>query len=144
MAGWTNKGKYQALLSLLSDVENFRVALVTAATAPGPDTNTLSDLTEIPSGNGYTAGGRAITYSGGDFGTVTEDDTNDRGSVTIDDVTWTATGGSLPASGDGARYAVLTDASGNVFAYFDLTSDRTLANGESLTLSGAELRLNES
>jgi hypothetical protein len=152
MAGWTNKGKYRALGWVFRGdtiPTNFYVALVTSATAPNADTNTLSDLTEIAAGNGYTTGGYQLTPNSTDFDTHTEDDTNDRALVQIKDVVWTASGGNIPASGNGARYAVLLDdnatvANREVLAYWDLSSDRTVSDGQTLTLQDCELRLTES
>jgi hypothetical protein len=61
---------------------------------------------------------------------------------------WTAAGGNLPGSGNGARYLVITDdnatkASREVWAFFDLTADRTVSDTQALTLQGSELRLTE-
>jgi hypothetical protein len=109
MAGFTNKGKMRALEATFRGGDTFYVALVTSADAPGPDTNTLDDLTQIATGNGYADGGFELTGNSTDFDTLTEDDSNDRGLIQIKDVAWTASGGAIPASGDGARYAVLTD-----------------------------------
>ena len=146
---FTNKGKYRMLGWVFrADAEptNYYVALVTSATAPTADTNTLSDLTEIAAGNGYTSGGYSLTPGATDFDSHTENDTNDRGELQIKDVVWTASGGSIPASGGGARYAVLLDdnatvANREVLAWWDLTSDRTVSDGQSLTLQDLELRL---
>jgi hypothetical protein len=126
----------------------FYVALVTSAAAPTADTNTLGDLTQIAAGNGYTSGGIAVARNSTDFDTLTEDDTNDRGDLQIKDLTWTASGGSIPGSGNGARYAVLTDDnatvnSREVYAYWDLTSDRSVSTGQTLTLQNLEIRLSE-
>lgn len=149
MAGWTNKG-VRRLLGWVFRGEtlptNFYVALVTSAAAPSADTNTLSDLTQIAAGNGYTSGGFSLSKNSTDFDTLTENDTNDRAELQIKDVQWTASGGSLPASGNGARYAVLTDdnatvGSREVLAYWDLASDRSVSVGQSLTLQDLELRL---
>lgn len=152
MAGWTNKGKWRVLgWSFLGQTlpANFYVALVTSATAPTADTNTLADLTEIATGNGYSAGGFSLTPGGTDFDTHTEDDTGDIGLVEIKDVAWTASGGSIPDSGNGARYAVLTDDNGTVanrevLAYWDLTSDRSVNDGGTITLQDLTLRIKES
>jgi hypothetical protein len=152
MAGWTNKGKMSILDAYFRNngaPTNFYVALVTSATAPDADTNLMSDLTEIAAGNGYTSGGYQLTRNATDFDTLTEDDNNDRGLVQIKDVVWTASGGSIPGSGDGARYAVLTDdnvtvASREIYAYWDLSSDRQVSDGQTLTLQDLELRINES
>jgi len=152
MAGWTNKGKMSILDAYFRNAgapTKFFVALVTSATAPDADTNTLSDLTEIADGNGYTTGGYSLDKNATDFDVLNEDDTNDRGDIQIKDVAWTASGGNLPASGDGARYAVLLDDNGTVanrevLAFWDLSSDRTVSDGQSLTLQNLELRLTES
>jgi hypothetical protein len=152
MAGFTNKFKYELLDQVLrrsTMPTNYYVALVTSAVAPSADTNTLGQLTEIAAGNGYTTGGYQLTPNATDFDTSTEDDTNDRGFIQLKDITWTASGGSIPASGSGARYAVLTDdnvtvGSREVLLYWDLGADRSVSNGQSLTLQNCEARLNES
>jgi hypothetical protein len=152
MAGFTNKFKYELLDQVLrrsTMPTNYYVALVTSAVAPSADTNTLGQLTEIAAGNGYTTGGYQLTPNATDFDTSTEDDTNDRGYIQLKDITWTASGGSIPASGSGARYAVLTDdnvtvGSREVLLYWDLGADRSVSNGQSLTLQNCEARLNES
>jgi hypothetical protein len=151
MAGWTNKGKAHVLGIVFRNVAeetNYYVALVTSATAPTADTNTLSQLTEIAAGNGYTTGGFQLTPGSTDWDSITENDTDDRGETQIKDVAWTASGGSIPGSGSGARYAVLTDDNGTVgsrevYAFWDLTSDRTVSDGQPLTLQNLDLRLTE-
>lgn len=151
MAGFTNKGKARMLNGFMrgqSVPTTFYMALVTSATAPTQDTNTLSELTEIAAGNGYTTGGLAVARNTTDFDTYTEDDTGDLAYVRIKDLVWTASGGNLPASGSGARYAVLLDdnatvGSREVLAYFDLSSDRTVSSGQTLTLVDLELRLTQ-
>lgn len=151
MAGFTNRGKYLLLQGVFRNTglpTNFYVALVTSATAPTQDTNTLSELTEIANGNGYTTGGYQLTKNATDFDVLTEDDSGDVGLVQIKDIVWTASGGSLPASGGGARYAVLLDdnatvGSRQVLAYWDLTSDRSVSVGQTLTLQNCELRLTQ-
>lgn len=151
MAGWTNKGKAKVLdlaLRGASPPTTFYVALVTSATAPTADTNTLSQLTEVAAGNGYTSGGIAVNNDSTDFDTLTENDTNDRGEILIKDLVWTASGGSLPGSGNGARYAVLTDDNGTVgsrevYFYWDLSSDRVISTGQTLTLQNLEIRITE-
>lgn len=151
MAGWTNKGKFRALDWIYRGTAlptNFYVALITSAVAPGADINTFSELTEIAAGNGYTTGGIQLARNSTDFDVLTEDDVNDRALVQIKDLVWTASGGPLPASGSGARYAILTDdnvtqANREILGYWDLVSDRQVSDGQSLTLQDCELRLNE-
>lgn len=148
-SGWTNKGKAHVLgivFRNVSEKTNYYVALVTSAAAPTADTNTLGQLTEITAGNGYTAGGFQLTPGSTDFDTLTEDDSGDKGLVQVKDVTWTASGGPIPASGSGARYAVLTDDNGTVgsrevYAWFDLSADRSVSDGQPLTLQNLELNI---
>lgn len=148
-SGITNRGKYKLLdwvFRASTLPTNFYVALCTSAATPTVDTNTFSELTEIAAGNGYTAGGISLTKNSTDFDTLTEDDTGDMGYVRIKDLTWTASGGSLPGSGNGARWAVLTDDNATqgsrlVLAWWDLTSDRSVSVGQPLTLQDCELRL---
>jgi len=151
MAGWTNKGKASVLDGYLRNQgipTNFYVALVTSAVAPDAETNTLGQLTEIAAGNGYTTGGIQLTRNTTDFDSLVENDTNDRGECQLKDLVWTASGGNIPASGNGARYAVLTDdngtvASREVYFYWDLTSDRTISDTQTLTLVNSEVRITE-
>ena len=152
MAGWTNKGKYKVLGWAMRGETiptNFYVALVTSNVAPTADLNTFTELTEIAAGNGYTTGGYELTPNSTDFDVWTEDDGNDLGLVEIKDIVWTASGGSLPGSGDGARYAVLLDDNGTVadrevYYYWDLTSNRTVSVGQTLTLQDTTIRITES
>lgn len=148
MAGWTNRGKYSMFDAWFRNTgapTNMYVALVTSAVAPTADTNLFSELTEIAAGNGYTSGGVSLGRNSTDFDVLTENDVNDRVEVQIRDITWTAAGGTLPASGNGARYAVLLDdnvtvGSREVYNYWDLVSDRSVSDGQSLTLQDLELQ----
>ena len=147
----TNRGKYLILQEFFRNPTEFTtlyIALITSAAAPTVDTNTFSELTEIAAGNGYTAGGISLSRNSTDFDTLTEDDSGNLASIQIRDVVWTASGGTLPGSGNGARYAILTDDNGTqgsrqVIAYWDLTSDRSVSSGQTLTLQNCEIRLTE-
>lgn len=148
-SGVTNRGKYKLLDWVFrnsTEVTNFYVALCTSAVSPTADINTFSELTEIAAGNGYTAGGISLTPGATDFDTLTEDDTGDKALIQIKDLTWTASGGALPASGNGARWAILTDDNATqgsrlVLAWWDLTSDRSVSSGQPLTLQNCEIDL---
>jgi hypothetical protein len=151
MAGVTNRGKIRmpdGYFRNTSIPTNFYLALCTSATAPTADINTLGQLTQIATGNGYASGGYQLARNTVDFDVLTENDTTDYGLVQIFDVVWTASGGSIPSAGNGARYAVLTDddtteANREVIAYWDLTSDRQVSDGQTLTLQNCEIRLTE-
>lgn len=152
MAGWTNRGKYNTLNVIgraASAPANFNLALSTATTAPTADSNTLSDVSEIAAGNGYTSGGQSVARNSTDFDVLTEDDANDRALTQLKDFSWTASGGSLPGSGLGARYALLLDANATpanreIWFYWDLGSAYTVSVGQTITLQNCEIRINES
>ncbi len=152
MAGITNRGKFKILNYYFRRQgtlpTNFYVPLITSAVAPTADTNTLSELTQLASGNGYTTNGTSLTPNTTDFDVMTEDDTNDKAILQIKDLVWTASGGNLPGSGSGARYAPLTDdnatpGSRDVIAWWDLVSDRTISDTQTLTLQNCEIDLTE-
>ena len=94
--------------------------------APSPTNLTKADITEIAAGNGYTAGGIALTgVSAEQVGGVL--------SLVAGDVTVTAAGGSMAAW----RYPVLYNdsaASDQLIAFWDRGASVTLATGESETL----------
>jgi hypothetical protein len=148
-SNWTNRGRYKALEHVFRGAAlptNFFVALITNAAVPTVDTNTLGELTQIASGNGYTTNGISLTKNATDFDVLTEDDTNDRALIQIKDLVWTASGGTLPASGSGAYYAVLTDdnatpANRLVYAFHDLVGPISVSSGQPLTVQDIELRL---
>ena|ERR1700758_57614 len=146
MAGWTNRGKDKILdlcFRAAAAPTNFYVALITSAVAPTSATTTFGALTEIANGNGYTTGGYSTARNSTDWDTLTEGATT---LIQLKDIVWTASVGNLPGSGNGARYAVLLDdnatiANRLVYAYWDLTSDRTVSVGQTLTLQNLELDL---
>lgn len=146
MAGFTNKGKYRLLETLrgVSLPTNMYVALCTSAATPSQDSDTLSEMTQIGTSTGYTSGGISLNMDTTDWSAIVEDDTNDDSELTIKDLVWTASGGTLGA----ARYAVLTDDNATegdreIWAYYDLGSDQSASSGQTLTLSGFILKLAE-
>lgn len=148
MAGLTNRAKYNLLDIIFrgaSPPANFYMALCTAANTPTADTNTLSELTQIATGNGYSDGGMSIARNSTDFDTLSEVDASDISSVQLKDLVWTAgSGGYLPTSGSGARWAVLTGphatvGSREVWAFWDLVTPRSVSAGQTLTLQNCEI-----
>lgn len=150
MAGWTNRGKYDCLALWargVSPATAFYMALVKST--PDQDDNTMADLTEIAAGNGYTSGGTSLSRNATDFDVLTEDDTNDYALVQVKDITWTASGGTLPSDGNGATYAVITDDNAtvslrDVYHYGSLGSARVVSSGQNLTIQNFEIRITES
>jgi hypothetical protein len=102
-----------------SDV--FKVMLTNVA--PTAANGVKADITEIAAGNGYTAGGQAVTI-------LTSSQTGGTYTATVNQtVTWTAAGGSIAS----LRYAVMyndTAASKNLVGYWDYGSSVAPASGE--------------
>ena len=92
-------------------------------------TNTVkANLTEISAGNGYTAGGTQATISA-------SEQTSGTYKLTLTDVTFTATGGSIGPF----RYVVLyndtpTSPTDPLIGWYDYGSSITLATGETFTV----------
>ena len=151
MAGLTNRGRYRFLDILFrngAEPTNLYLALVTSATRPTSDTNTLGDLVQVAAGNGYTSGGYQLARNSTDFDTLTQDDVNNKAIIKIKDIVWTASGGSIPASGDPPRWVVLTDDnatmnSREVYAFWDLLVDSPVSSGNTLTLQDLTITWNE-
>ena len=108
------------------------------------DVNTMADVVQIPEGSGYVDGGYELNPNATDFPTITEDDAEDEGVLTIKDIVWTATG-ELPfgAGADptkSARFAAITTdeaavADRRIIVWFYLDSNRAVSSGQSLTLA---------
>ncbi len=95
-------------------------------TAPSATNAVKADITEISAGNGYTAGGTAVTITA-------SSQTGGTYKLVGNDVVFTASGGSIGP----LRYAVLynsTPAAGNLIGWWDYGSALTLADGSTLTV----------
>lgn len=146
MSGFTNRFKMEILKYFLRSGRTFHVALVTDTRIPGPDTNKLSDLEEIVSGNGYDAGGMVVSGDANGFPEILEDDDNNKAIAKIKDFSLKANGGSIPASGDGASYAVLTSDGSSVgdrwvYLWFELEDDSGVLQ-EAKVSNGQEIKVN--
>lgn len=106
--------------------DTLKVALCN--TAPTASNGLLGDLTEISNGNGYTTGGTGATIS-------SSAQTSGTYKLTLADVTFTASGGSIGPF----RYAVLYDATTTsplkpLIGYWDYGSSITIASGSTFTV----------
>ena len=108
-------------------------------------TKLLSELDEIPNGNGYSA----LNVNPGSVNWPTETENDGEGMRFLErasrQVEWDASGGDIPSSGDGFMAVVLTDNASdpNVIAYIDLGRARTVLSGTSLTIPSLALRFAE-
>lgn len=143
----TNRGSYRTLdwdFRGATPPSSFYLALCTADTTPTKGTNTLGEMTEIAAGNGYTSGGYVVNRNGTDFPTILQDDVNNKAEVTMRDFGFTASGGTMPSSGNGIRYVVLTDdnasvGSREIIGMWDLGSDFVISDGQTLTFKAGKI-----
>ena len=94
--------------------------------APVASNTVKADLTDISAGNGYTAGGTAVSIT-------SSSQTSGTYKLVGSDVVFTASGGSIGAF----RYAVLyndTATNDELIGWWDYASSITLANGETFTV----------
>src|SRR5262249_38647989 len=106
--------------NLQSDV--LKVALTN--TAPSASNTVLADITQIAAGNGYTAGGAQATQASSAQTTGTY-------KLVLNDVTFTASGGSLGTF----RYAVLyndTAINDELIGFWDYGTTLSITNGNSI------------
>lgn len=113
----------EGVMNLQSDT--LKVALTNVQ--PVNTNSVFANITEIASGNGYTAGGTQATV-------VTSTQTSGTYKLTLADVVFTATGAVGPF-----RYAVLYDDTPSnptdpLIAWWDYGLPVTLANGETFTV----------
>ena len=105
--------------NLQSDV----LKVMLSNTAPSATNAVKTDITEITAGNGYTAGGAQATQ-------VSSAQTTGTYKLVLNDVTFTAAGGSLATF----RYAVLyndTATNDELIGWWDYGSAVTITNGNS-------------
>lgn len=144
----TNKGKWRMLgwiFVAVAEPVTFDVVLCLTTLVPTVDTDVVSTY-QIATGNGYVDGGYSLTPGGTDYDVDTEDDTNDWGLVQAKDIVWTAAGGPIPSSGLGARYAAHCDDNATttlkeIVHVWDLVSERTISDTQTLTLQDCEARI---
>lgn len=125
--------------------DTYKVALYTAATFDATDT-TLAGITktETAGANGYTTGGQALANVAIEIpssisfpsGAIVYTDDAD---FIADNVTWSASGGSISAA-----YAILyndTDANDPPLAFIDFDGTQTAVDGADLSIRWATFRL---
>lgn len=120
------------------DADSFKIILMDTGYTFDKDADaTYADVSasELSTGNGYTQNTKTLANV-----SLSEDDTNDRLSVTWDDATWTASGGSIGPS-PGAIIFDDTSADDTVVGFIDFGSDQTATNGGTFTIPNIEFRL---
>jgi len=115
----------EALAEKTHNLGSDTLKLMLTNTAPVATNTVKANITEISAGNGYSAGGATLTVS-------SSAQTSGTYKLVVDDVTFTASGGSVGPF----RYFVGyndTAANDELLFWYDYGSSVTLANGESIT-----------
>lgn len=135
----SNHFKYQLLKKAIDmDNDTFKLCLMASGFTFDKDAHaTWADVSasELAAGNGYAAGGATLANS-----TVTEDDTNDKGSVAFDNVTFMASGGSIGPT-PGAIIYDDTSEDDTIVGYIDFTTERTILDMNSLSIQAIKVEL---
>jgi hypothetical protein len=135
----SNHFKYQLAKKLVDlSADTIKIILMNTTFAFNKDTHaTLANVTadQLATNYGYTQDNKELANK-----VVTEDDTNDKCSMTCDDVTWTASGGSIGATGAAILYDDTT-ADDTVIGCIDFGTDYTIPDGSSLQLQDIEVDL---
>ncbi|RLB92210.1 MAG: hypothetical protein DRH26_06795 [Deltaproteobacteria bacterium] len=99
----SNHFKYQLYKGNIDfDTDDFKIILMNTTFAFDKDADaTLADVTsdQLATNYGYTQDSKSLAGV-----SITEDDVNDKAYVTWNDVTWTASGGTIGASGAAIIY----------------------------------------
>ena len=116
----------------------FKVILMAAGFTFDIDAHAnLSDVSanELAAGNGYTTGGQTLAGVN-----VTEDNTNDRVRVTWNDITWTASGGSIGPSPGVIEYKDSgVAATSTIVSYTDFSGNKTVTDGGNLVVTNINM-----
>lgn len=139
----SNHFKYQLGKKLVDmSADSFKIILMNSAFTFDKDTHaTLADVTasQLATKNGYTQDNKALTTL-----SWVEDDTNDKGTFTCDDITWTATAAD-DANGIGPTGAYIiyddTTTDDTVVCCIDFDADYTIHNGSSLQIQDIAISL---
>ena len=128
-----NEFKYEMGIGAVDfSSDAFKVALMATGFTFDPDTHgTWADVSasELAGGSGYTAGGADLTASSA----WAQDNTNDRASVSWNNVTWTASGGDIGPFAAAIVYDS-THGSNVIVGCIAFDSDVTVSDGNDFTL----------
>jgi len=119
------------------DTDVIKIILLNTTFAFNKDTHaTLANVTtdQLSTEYGYTQNDETLANKA-----LAEDDTNDRAEMTCDDVTWTASGGSIGPTGAAALIDTTTS-DDTVIGCIDFGTDYTIPNGSTLEIKDIVIR----
>jgi len=136
----SNHWRYQLGKKMVDvSADTFKIILMDDTFAFDKDAHaTLNDVIsspshELPTNYGYTQQNKAL--SGGSWA---EDDTEDKGIRTFDNVTWTASGGNIGPTGSAIIYDD-TSADKTVVGCIDYGTDYTIPDGASFQIQAPKI-----
>lgn len=138
----SNKMKYLSATKAVDfSADSFKIILMASGFVFNADTHHgYADVSasELATGYGYTRNTKTLSGVA-----VTEDDTNDRCSVTWSNVTWTASGGAIGPTPGAIIFddTVTTPTADPIIGYIDFGGEQTQADGGVATISGVEFRI---
>lgn len=138
----SNKIKYLMGIKAIDFAnDSFKIILMASGFVFDKDTHHgYADVSasELATGYGYTRDTKTLTGVA-----LTEDDTNDRLSVTWSNVTWTASGGNIGPTPGAIIYdnTPTTPTAKPIVGYIDFGGEQTQVDGGVATISGIEFRL---
>jgi hypothetical protein len=138
----SNKVKYLLAKKAIDfSADSFKIILMASGFVFDQDAHeayTNVSASELATGNGYTQNTKTLSGVA-----VTEDDTNNRCSVTWSNASWTASGGSIGPTPGAIIFddTVTTPTADPIVGYIDFGGEQTQADGGALTLTNLELRL---
>jgi hypothetical protein len=121
------------------DSDTFKIILMQSGFTYNPDTHEdYADVSanELATANGYTAGGATLAGV-----SVTENDSTNTCDITWNDASWTASGGSLVASGAIIYDDTTTVPADAIVGYIDFGGDQTTLDGGTFTITNIEVEL---
>jgi hypothetical protein len=137
----SNKMRYLLATKAIDfSADSFKIILMASGFVFNADTHHgYADVSasELATGYGYTRNTKTLSGVA-----VTEDDTNDRCSVTWSNVTWTASGGAIGPTPGAIIFddTVTTPTADPIIGYIDFGGEQTQADGGVATISGVEVR----
>jgi hypothetical protein len=138
----SNKMKYLLATKAIDfSADSFKIILMASGFVFDADTHHgYADVSasELATGYGYTRNTKTLSGVA-----VTEDDTNDRCSVTWSNVTWTASGGAIGPTPGAIIFddTVTTPTADPIIGYIDFGGEQTQADGGVATIIGVEVRI---
>lgn len=138
----SNKIKYLMGIKAIDFAnDSFKIILMASGFVFNKDTHHgYADVSasELATGYGYTRNTKTLTGVA-----LTEDDTNDRLSVTWSNATWTASGGNIGPTPGAIIYddTPTTPTADPIVGYIDFGGEQTQVDGGVATISSIEFRL---